>query len=303
MDIELYRNFLTIIEAGSLTAAASRLHIAQPALSKQMRVLENHFKTKLIISKRGQRQITLTEAGQTLFEKARYICSLDDQSKLEINNLLIGKTGTLRICVSDSCSATLISGILRDFNLIYPKITYQIHEVSSWSKTALLENSVVELGLFSLPLQPHEKLEVLCTNKEEFMAAFSNSSLYLQYYSEPVISLEALVKLPLSISQGCYELLLHCYPACSPKPNIISLNSNRKISLNWASNNLAVAIITKDAAEILPYNISLKKISGIPLKITRNLVKVKDRPLSHIAEEFVKFYIEHSNKAAEPFRY
>jgi len=74
MELDNYRNFLAIIEAGSFTGAADYVHIAQPALSKQLRALENYFGTKLIITTRGSRQILLTEAGRVL--KKQSICAL-----------------------------------------------------------------------------------------------------------------------------------------------------------------------------------------------------------------------------------
>ena len=69
MELDNYRNFLAIIEAGSFTGAADYVHIAQPALSKQLRALENYFGTKLIITTRGSRQILLTEAGRVSIKK------------------------------------------------------------------------------------------------------------------------------------------------------------------------------------------------------------------------------------------
>lgn len=47
MELESYRNFLAIIEAGSFTGAAECVHVAQPALSKQLKTLENFFGAKL----------------------------------------------------------------------------------------------------------------------------------------------------------------------------------------------------------------------------------------------------------------
>ena len=46
MELESYRNFLAIIEAGSFTGAAECVHVAQPALSKQLKTLENFFGTE-----------------------------------------------------------------------------------------------------------------------------------------------------------------------------------------------------------------------------------------------------------------
>ena len=78
MDLENYRNFLAVIETGSLTGASEYVHVAQPALSKQIRMLENFFGARLLITERGSRKVILTEAGRLLYQKAKYICSLEE---------------------------------------------------------------------------------------------------------------------------------------------------------------------------------------------------------------------------------
>lgn len=69
MDLENYRNFLAIVEAGSMTAASEFIHIAQPALSKQLKTLEAAFGTKLIITTRGSKHLILTDAGKFYITK------------------------------------------------------------------------------------------------------------------------------------------------------------------------------------------------------------------------------------------
>ncbi len=102
MEIDNYRNFLAIVEAGSMTAASEFVHIAQPALSKQLKSLENYFGTKLIITTRGSKHLILTDAGKILYHKAKYICSLEDMAKNEIDDVSDGNRGTLRISAANS---------------------------------------------------------------------------------------------------------------------------------------------------------------------------------------------------------
>ena len=66
MDIDTYKNFLAIIDAGTVTAAAERMHITQPSLSKQLRMLEAYYGGPLILLQRGRKEIILTEAGRVL---------------------------------------------------------------------------------------------------------------------------------------------------------------------------------------------------------------------------------------------
>lgn len=90
MEIDNYRNFLAIVEAGSMTSASEFVHIAQPALSKQLKSLEGYFGTKLIITTRGSKHLILTDAGKILYHKAKYICSLEDMARIEIDDISDG---------------------------------------------------------------------------------------------------------------------------------------------------------------------------------------------------------------------
>lgn len=78
MDMEYYRNFIAIVEAGSLSAASKRVHVAQPALSNQLKLLQKKFGTQLVNIRRGVHNIELTNAGCILYNKAKYLCSLED---------------------------------------------------------------------------------------------------------------------------------------------------------------------------------------------------------------------------------
>ena len=74
MDMEYYRNFIAIVEAGSLSAASKRVHVAQPALSNQLKLLQKKFGTQLVNIRRGVHNIELTNAGCILYNKAKYLC-------------------------------------------------------------------------------------------------------------------------------------------------------------------------------------------------------------------------------------
>ena len=84
MDIEYYRNFIAIVEAGSISAAAKQIAIAQPALSNQLKVLQKRFGTQLLHVRRGGHSIELTDAGCILYNKAKYICSAENSALKEI---------------------------------------------------------------------------------------------------------------------------------------------------------------------------------------------------------------------------
>lgn len=71
MNLDFYRNYIKIIDCGTLSGAARELHIAQSTLSSQIRVLEEEYGSELFL--RGNRRLELTETGKLLYEKSKTI--------------------------------------------------------------------------------------------------------------------------------------------------------------------------------------------------------------------------------------
>ncbi|MBD8975890.1 LysR family transcriptional regulator [Veillonella magna] len=90
MDTSYYHNFVTLVNTGNMTRAANRLHLTQPALSKQLRYLEAEFGTPLLHIRRGQRgsSFQLTEAGHIFYEKAKQLCAIEIAAYSDIEGLV-----------------------------------------------------------------------------------------------------------------------------------------------------------------------------------------------------------------------
>ncbi|MBQ3075360.1 MAG: LysR family transcriptional regulator, partial [Clostridia bacterium] len=84
MDIKTLRNFVEIVDSGSLTAASKKLFIAQPALSNQLKALEKEMNTTLI--ERNSRHQKLTDAGKLFYERAKSIILLENAMFSEISD-------------------------------------------------------------------------------------------------------------------------------------------------------------------------------------------------------------------------
>jgi LysR family transcriptional regulator, salicylic acid-responsive activator of bsdBCD len=294
MELENYRNFLAVVDIGSITGASEHIHIAQPALSKQLQSLESFFGTRLIITTRGSRRLILTEAGKTLYQKAKYICSLEDSAKSEIEKISGGTIGTLRFSVANSRSANFISRSLKNFNRLYPYITYEIYEAGIYEQIQQLINGITELGILSSPVIKQDVLDLLFQRKEELVAVFHRQSPFLKDCSGE-ISVERLAGIPLSISAGCKNIL---DDTCQNKQlglNILSINTTRHTTLQWAQENTTVAIVLMESNERFNSDFIIKKIKNVKAELFKSVVKVKGRPLSAAAIKFLQFYDSTSN--------
>ncbi|MDY4920369.1 MAG: LysR family transcriptional regulator [Phascolarctobacterium sp.] len=289
MDLDIYRNFLAVVEAGSFTGASDFVHIAQPALSKQLRNLENFFGTKLIITQRGSRQILLTDAGRVLYQKAKYICSLEDLAKNEIDNIIGGVIGTLRFSIANSRSALFIESSLKGFTQLYPNIKCELFEASIGEQTQQLLNGITELGILSVPLNHQDSFEILFRRDEELVAVFNKDSIFLEEDTDS-IELKQLEDVPVSISGGSANIFLH---ACEDKdisPRVVCISTTRSTAMEWARVKAAIAIVPVEPGEKLGDDYVVKKISDLNADVYKTVVKVKDRPLSVAAQHFLKFY-------------
>lgn len=295
MDLDNYRNFLAVVENGSITGASEFVHIAQPALSKQLKMLENFMGAKLILTERGSRRIVLTEAGRILYQKAKYICSLEDLAKEEILETRKGAAGILRFSVSNSRSAPLIHRILKKFSALYPGVSFEIHETGFYEQSQQLLNGITEIGVLSTPVQSEDDFDELFRRYEYLAVIFNKNSKWLKHPERKGMQLADLHKIPLCISTGCHEMLKQSCNDVGFVPFILSINTSRYTTLQWAMADAGVAIAPIEAGENLGEEFRVKKLLDVQADLYKSVVKVRNRPLSPLAFKFLQFYQENSD--------
>ena len=137
MDIKQLTYFVAIVEEGSITSASKRLHISQPPLSNQLKILEEEIGVKLM--ERGPRNITLTEAGKLLYNRAINILKLTDATTRELCDLKKGVQGTISLGTVSSSGAVLLNRRVIEFNKAYPNIKFHIHEGNTFELIELID--------------------------------------------------------------------------------------------------------------------------------------------------------------------
>src|SRR3984957_5288061 len=92
------QSFVLVVDSGSFSAAARRLNVGQPALSKSIAQLEDRLGVKLLV--RSTRGLTPTEAGLNFYERARRSIEEADEADVVARGAGRGLTGRLRVCAS-----------------------------------------------------------------------------------------------------------------------------------------------------------------------------------------------------------
>lgn len=288
MNIEHYKNFIKIADLGNISNAAKTLLIAQPSLSKQIKMLEQEFGAPLL--KRNARNVELTPAGEIFYEKARLICELNDSCHDEINSNILGSRGMLRIGLTISYPDPFAEDLLRDFSEQYPDINYDIREASSVQLLNLVKNNIIEIALIRKPLYVNPIFKLFNGIEENFMAVYHKNNPWIPADTETV-PIQMLRGVPLSISYGLRERIEQMFNEAGFEPLILSVNSSRITTLMWTHFNKAVGIVTTNNfrnLETAPTAVC-RPITGVNTKVQRPFAVLKNANLSSVARTFLDF--------------
>jgi DNA-binding transcriptional LysR family regulator len=116
--------FVTVVDAGSFSAAARRLKLGQPAVSKSIAQLEEHLGARLLL--RSTRGLTPTDAGQRFYEHARRAIDEADQAEQAVRESSDGLSGRLRIGAAVTFARLHVLPALKTFLDQHPKLSIDI---------------------------------------------------------------------------------------------------------------------------------------------------------------------------------
>lgn len=137
--------FVTIVDARSITQASTVLHIAQPALSQQIKDLEHTLGVKLL--HRSIKGVTPTLEGAALYSHAQHILSLRDQTKDIVKTASGVISGHVRLGIPSSISMILAAPLVAALKKSYPGILLELYESPSTYLSAQLLDGRVDLSL------------------------------------------------------------------------------------------------------------------------------------------------------------
>jgi len=159
--------FFEVARAGSVSAGAERLHVSQPAVTREIRELEDRL--GLVLFDRLPRGVTLTEAGSLLFDYAERIFALSDAAQAELRELAGLSAGHLRIGASATVGAYLVPDMIARFNVQHPQVGIDLAVTNTGHVEQGLRDHTVSLGFVEGPFD-HSVLHSLPIGSDEIVA-------------------------------------------------------------------------------------------------------------------------------------
>jgi len=286
LELRLLRYFYTIAEEGNISKAAAILHITQPTLSRQLKLLEDELGTALFI--REHHHLTLTDAGLFLQSRAAEILELSQQTTLAFETRKQQLfSGNINIGCVEADNSDTLSMILEEFVHDYPQVTFDIFSGTSDIIKERLDKGLLDVAILLQPVDTEKYQTLTLPRRERWGLLVSSSSSLARQAS---ISPTDLVRTPLILSgrHEVQDMLSHWAQAPISR---LRVKGHFNLSFNVISlvaHGVAPALMIEGAIS----GRKPKEVSFVPLAptIETNCVLVwrRERILTPVVDQFIK---------------
>lgn len=174
----------------SFTKAAEVLHMTQPAVTFQIRQLEDQFDTRLF--DRAHNRVSLTEAGHAAFEYAEKIFEKYSEMENAVREITGNISGSLTLGASTTISEYMLPALLGDFNKENPEVLLRLRVSNTEGVVSMIENNVIDLGIVEGPVTNKNLLVEICQKDDLVVVVPTNHELT----KLKKVSVEELLKYP-----------------------------------------------------------------------------------------------------------
>lgn len=259
MNLRTLRYFIAIADAGSLTAAAAAIPIAQPALTRQMRELESEMGVPLL--QRMPRGVRLTQAGVTFYESAQRILAESNRLRQRLSHEQKPGQSKVTLGASPTLARVLLPGLLENCFNTLENIELSAREAFTPALMDWLEKGVIDMAIVTNP-GTGRALSLQPLLGEPF-ALVSHATMRVG----PVVSVNQLTRIPLlmtSLHRGIIDRqMLALGKQLNVQAEIDSVDSIRELLMRGRWATIMPVSVFKDI-DLHP-EIIMSEISGVQL--------------------------------------
>jgi DNA-binding transcriptional LysR family regulator len=291
------RTFVAVADQGSVSKAAASLRIAQPALSRQIKDLEEALGLKLF--DRLRRRLVLTGDGEQLAKDGRNVLSAFQYFNERAHLLRRGDSGTLKVAATPQMLDGVLSAFLPRYAKLRPNVQIKLTEAVGLTQVAMLEAGRVHLSISLMETIPTgtDYFEGVLLPPIEFLAV---SHIPLKLGSAGKIDIVELVRHPLLVPESSFAVRKTFDAACrlaGLKPDISIESRSPQALLALAEAGLGVAVVPS----VLPthrYRVRSVRITHRRKTLREPLAIVWDkrRGLPPYARDFCDIFAAHMRK-------
>jgi DNA-binding transcriptional LysR family regulator len=243
-DREL-RSFVVLAEQLHFGRSANLLHISQPALSKQVKALEEKIGGALLT--RNRRDVRLTPAGEVVYSEARKIVRQLDALLDTAQSAVRGEAGRLRIAVGIATIHSLVPPALRKFRELHPRVEIQLGDMSTPRQVEKLLAGELDVGFLRLPVS-HPQIVTRQVLKEHLTLVASSAfrgALNLRKAAQ-----QPFIMIAREVSSTYYD---HCIRVCGSQgfsPRVVQEARDIFTLLNLVRTGIGISLVPRSARKM-----------------------------------------------------
>lgn len=289
IDGRRLRYFITIADLGSLGRAAQALHIAQPALSRQLRLLEENVGTPLM--ERNARGMTLTPAGRSYYESAHKLLDEGVAATARAMRAACGEVGHLRLGFSEIYAwHEAVLNALQIYRRESPDVAFTIEAMLSGAVTQRVVDGHLDLALaYTGPQADDSPLAAAPWMEDTYLLAVHEDSGLARRPPLKLADLgdEDFILFRRDQSPRLHDLMIHHFHQRGFSPRIVQEGTTHYTVLGLVAAGLGCTVIPASAERRLPPGVKLIPVPDLDIRMPINLVWRHDNP-SPLIPRFVE---------------
>jgi len=281
MDLRQLRYFLAVAEKGSISAAAEALHVAQSAISRQMRLLEEDMGGLLF--NRSIAGAELTDSGLMFLERARFILREVESATHDVSNFNRGMRGfnrdvrgTVRVSAAPTVGQAVYGRLAVDFRQRFPQVRLELTESPTEDALHRLSAGTIDMAIVSDPGNQEHIRFVSLMKQETVVFCLPGSRLA----ARPSVHARELRKLPIIISLGLRHSLEAQHGVMHP---VIQIDGSEGAA-HLTRADVGVAVMPRSVLRTSNFWQGLVAVPIREFSVTRMLAVAKGRPVSLAAK-------------------
>jgi DNA-binding transcriptional LysR family regulator len=292
VELRQIRSFLSIAETLHFGRTAELIHISQPALSLQIRALEEEVGVRLF--ERNRRKTTLTAAGVAFRNDAAAALSQLDQAIRKARLAANGKLGLLRIGFISGVGAEIVPNVARQFKNLNPEVEFSLLAIPTAHQLQMLQTGSLDIGFLRLPIGEQSALEVRTVHREPFVLVVPSSHKLAKRKKVRLaeVSGENFVMNERSYAPGFHDLIFGMLRDSGIVPSVSQTAAELSTLVSLVSAQMGVAILPASAVKHSAASVVACDIVG-HLPMSEIALVCDKRVRTPVVDSFRSFALKH----------
>lgn len=246
MNTQTLDYIIAIAEEKSISRAADRLLVSQPAVSRQLKRVEDRLGTKLFLRERNE--MILTDAGKIYVNGARSVQSIYEHALEEIRKLEQSGKRQITFIYNNALLPDFSSDILSDFRKLHPNTRISTIDGNASIAKDYLSNGMADIAVIATREASHSMLEFMPLRDEELMLALPDSHPCIPFFEKNGVDLSLLENEPFILNQqNSYfrSLEREVLSQCAYTPDVLCEIRDLNASCNMVANQKGIAFLPR----------------------------------------------------------